>query len=63
MRQLRKVFPIQPEFFICLRCGVEKIDGMSVFRGITDILYDYEGLGHLIKNPKYHIYLDSIAER
>jgi threonine synthase len=38
------VFPLQPEFFVCPKCGLEKVRGISVFRGITEVQYDYEAL-------------------
>jgi len=46
-------FPLQTEFFVCPKCGVEKVRGISVFRGITEVQYDYEALANSISKEKF----------
>ncbi|UCH70423.1 MAG: threonine synthase [Candidatus Bathyarchaeota archaeon] len=38
------VFPLEPKYYVCPTCGLEKVKGISVFRGITEVQYDYEAL-------------------
>jgi threonine synthase len=35
-----EIFPLKPRFFICPKCGIEKVEGVSVFRGAADVVYD-----------------------
>jgi len=37
-------FPLQADFFVCPKCGIEKVSGISAFRGITEVQYDYKAL-------------------
>jgi len=48
-----RVYPLKPEFFICPKCGIEKVEGLSVFRGATDVVYDYEALGNSISKDLF----------
>lgn len=48
-----EIFPLQPEFFVCRKCSVEKVEGISVFRGITDVRYDYEALADSINKDLF----------
>jgi len=45
-------FPIKADFFVCPKCGVEKVRGISVFRGITEVQYDYEALANSVSKKK-----------
>ena len=46
-------FPLQADFFVCPKCGVEKVRGISVFRGATEVQYDYEALANFISKEKF----------
>jgi len=46
-------FPLQTDFFVCPKCDVEKVRGISVFRGITEVQYDYEALANFISREKF----------
>jgi threonine synthase len=46
-------FPLQTEFFVCPKCGVEKVGGISVVRGITEVQYDYEALANSISKELF----------
>jgi len=46
-------FALQTDFFVCPKCGVEKVRGTSVFRGITEVQYDYEALANFISKEKF----------
>ncbi len=47
------LYPLQPEFFVCPKCGLEKISGISVFRGITEVQYDYEALSKSVNKELF----------
>lgn len=37
-----EIFSSNPKFFVCPKCGTEKIRGITVFKGITEVVYNYE---------------------
>ncbi len=43
-----EMFPPEPKFFVCPRCGFEKIRGITVFKGITEVAYNYEEIGKIV---------------
>jgi len=47
------VYPLQPEYFVCPKCGLEKVRGVSVFRGITEVQYDYEALAKCVSKALF----------
>ncbi|MGQ9545453.1 MAG: threonine synthase [Candidatus Bathycorpusculaceae bacterium] len=42
-----ETYPPDLKFFVCPKCGMEKIRGITVFKGITEVAYDYEAIGKL----------------
>jgi len=46
-------FPLQTDFFVCPKCDVEKVRGISIFRGTTEVQYDYEALANFISKEKF----------
>jgi len=42
------IYSPEPKFFICPKCGIEKVEGISVFRGQTDAQYDYTAIADCI---------------
>ena len=46
-------FPLQTNFFVCPKCDVEKVKGVSIFHGITEVQYDYEALANFISKEKF----------
>jgi len=48
-----EIFPLKPKFFICPKCGIEEVEGVSVFRGATDVVYDYETLADSISSTRF----------
>jgi threonine synthase len=49
----KTVFPLRSEFFICPKCGLQKIKGISVIRGITEVEYDYDALATRISKEQF----------
>ena len=49
----KTIFPLRSEFFICPKCGLEKINGISVIRGITEVEYDYDALAASISKERF----------
>jgi len=47
------IFPLRSEFFVCPKCGLEKINGISVIRGITEVEYDYDALAASISKERF----------
>ncbi len=47
------IFPLQPEYFVCPKCGVDKVKGISVFRGITEVQYNYEALANCVSKKTF----------
>jgi threonine synthase len=43
-----ELFPLNPEFFVCPKCGVERVYGVTVFKGITEVAYDYATIGSVV---------------
>ncbi|NIO19593.1 MAG: pyridoxal-phosphate dependent enzyme, partial [Candidatus Aenigmarchaeota archaeon] len=43
-----ETFPLDPTYFVCPECGVEKVCGISVFRGATEVAYNYEAIANSI---------------
>jgi threonine synthase len=48
-----RIFPLQTRFFVCPNCGVEKVHGISVFRGITEVQYDYKAIANVISKELF----------
>lgn len=48
-----EIFPPDPKFFVCPNCGLEKIRGVTVFKGITEVAYDYEEIGRLVSKKLF----------
>jgi len=40
----KAIFPLRSEFFVCPKCGLQKIKGISVVRGVTEVEYDYDAI-------------------
>jgi len=47
------VFPLDPKFFVCPKCGLEKVKGISVFKGITEVSYNYEAIAGSISKELF----------
>jgi threonine synthase len=47
------IFPLKTEFFVCPKCGVEKINGISIFLGITEVQYDYEAIANIVSKELF----------
>jgi len=47
------VYPLEPKYFVCPKCGLEKVKGISVFRGITEVQYDYEALAGTVSKELF----------
>jgi len=47
------VFPLDPKFFVCPKCGLEKVRGISIFKGATEIFYDYEAITNSISKELF----------
>jgi len=48
-----ELFPLRPEYFVCPKCGLEKVREISVFRGITEVQYDYEALAKSVSKELF----------
>jgi len=49
----RTMFPLHSHFFVCARCGVERVKGISVIRGITEVEYDYDALATCVCKEQF----------
>jgi threonine synthase len=49
----KTILPLRSEFFICPKCGLQKIKGISVIRGITEVEYDYDALAASISKEQF----------
>jgi len=47
------VYPLDPKYFVCPKCGLEKVRGISVFRGITEVQCDYEALKEFVSKELF----------
>lgn len=47
------VFPLEPKYYVCPKCGLEKVKGISVFRGITEVQYDYDALSRSVSKELF----------
>jgi threonine synthase len=48
-----EVFPPSPEFYICPKCRAEKIRGITVFKGVTEVLYNYEKIREIVNKKLF----------
>jgi threonine synthase len=48
-----RVFPLDPKFFVCPKCGLEKFRGVSIFKGATEVFYDYEAIANSISKELF----------
>jgi len=48
-----ELFPLNPEFFACPKCGIEKVRGVTVFKGITEVVYDYTAIGNVVSRDLF----------
>lgn len=48
-----EIFPPEPKFFVCPKCSVKKVRGITVFKGITEVVYDYEEMGEIISKKLF----------
>lgn len=48
-----EIFPSDPKFFVCPKCGSEKIGGITVFKGITEVAYNYDEIGKLVNKKSF----------
>jgi len=48
----RTMFPLHSQFFVCARCGVERVKEISVIRGITEVEYDYDALAMCVSKEQ-----------
>ncbi|MCS7369357.1 MAG: threonine synthase [archaeon GBS-70-058] len=46
-------FPLNPKFFVCPKCDVEKVCGVTVFKGITEVVYDYVAIGGVVSRELF----------
>lgn len=49
----KRIFPLRSQFFVCPKCGLQKIKGISVIRGITEVEYDYDALATCINKEQF----------
>ncbi|MEM3699666.1 MAG: threonine synthase [Candidatus Bathyarchaeia archaeon] len=48
-----EIFPSDPKFFVCPKCGFEKIRGITVFKGITEVAYNYEEIRKIVSKKLF----------
>jgi len=48
-----EIFPQDPKFFVCPKCGFEKIGGITVFKGITEVVYNYEEIKETVSKKLF----------
>lgn len=49
----KTILPLRSQFFVCPKCGLQKIKGISVIRGITEVEYDYDALATSISKEQF----------
>ncbi|MEM3823868.1 MAG: threonine synthase, partial [Candidatus Bathyarchaeia archaeon] len=49
-----EIFPPSPKFFDCPKCGFEKVKGITVFKGITEVVYNYEEIGEMVSKKLFY---------
>ncbi len=47
------VFPLEPKYYVCPKCGLAKVKGISVFQGITEVQYDYDTLRRSVSKEMF----------
>ncbi|MEM3701008.1 MAG: threonine synthase [Candidatus Bathyarchaeia archaeon] len=48
-----EMFSLDPKFFVCPKCGFEKIKGITVFKGITEVAYNYEEIRKIVSKKLF----------
>ena len=48
-----EIFSPDPKFFVCPKCGFEKVKGITVFKGITEVVYNYEEIGEMVSRKLF----------
>jgi threonine synthase len=49
----KTILPLRSQFFVCPKCGLQKIKGISVIRGITEVEYDYDALATCVSKEQF----------